>query len=167
MRNPVFPVNKYVEGFKVANADAVVADSRLCTALDLYCAHFTEVSENAKLLTLAMAMECLTVRSDKHSVALALIDRWEAEIDEEMDSYGVETEERAALESLKKQLIFRRETSIRQLVRELIRSTFSDENPEELRRLASTSTTCAESSFTKELYLAKLCLKPQATHGRL
>lgn len=82
----------FVEGLAATNSHAVVSDIRLRTALELYRTHFTETSLQARLLTLVMALECLTIKSDKHSVVLELIAKWQAEIKDSMKAHDSASE---------------------------------------------------------------------------
>lgn len=93
--------------------------SDLETALDLYLAHLSETSIRARFLTLIMALEVLSPVTEKHPVAVALLsdfaDRVQAKLDDASDA-----DTRDALQALTREIGFRKETSIRRRVRQLI-----------------------------------------------
>ena len=94
--------------------------AKIQTALELYGAHATEPSIKTRFLLFVMALETLTVTTPKHAVALAIVDRWQQEVDAEKDNYTEGSEEHAALDALKRELLFRRFESIRSQVRHLL-----------------------------------------------
>ena len=129
----------FAEGLSATNAEAVAADTRLRTALELYNIHFTETSRHAKLLTLVMALECLTIKSDKHPVAIQLLKNWHAEIKGALGTYTPGSEEHFSLKCLEREILYRHENSIRSRVRDLVLDTFSDLGLEQASDLAKTA----------------------------
>jgi len=112
------------------------ADERLRTAIELYSASFTESSRRARFLTLVMVLEVLTEREVKDSVALALLDRWGLDLEEALAS-STTADERESLDSLRRELFFRRDKSIRSRVRALVlRSLAADPDVAALARKA-------------------------------
>lgn len=93
--------------------------SDLATALDLYLAHLSETSIRARFLTLIMALEVLSPVTEKHPAAVGLLndfaERVQAKLDVEPDA-----DARDALQALTREIGFRKETSIRRRVRQLI-----------------------------------------------
>lgn len=136
--NPVEQFLDYFEeGIGAKNSEAIISDTRLRTAIDLYCAHFTETSRHAKLITLVMAIESLTNKSDKQAVALELIAKWQSEIKDAMDVLDPDCEDHFSLKCLERELLFRRETSIRSRVKDLVLQTFSECSAREAHELAN------------------------------
>lgn len=108
----------------VPHSAAVPSDERLRTAIELYSAAFAESSRRARFLTLVMVLEVLTDPETKHPNALILLSRWEKEVDEAFKRAD-SADEQDALEALKRELIFRRENSIRSRVRKLVQTTLA------------------------------------------
>ena len=108
------------DGMSHAGADKILRDDNLRTALDLYAAHFSEHSVKARFLTLVMALECLSNPARKHASALTFLDRWSAELDDRLSALDSSSDEADALDSLKRELLFRRDDSIRRRVRRMV-----------------------------------------------
>jgi hypothetical protein len=121
--------------------DAVLRGSgsdKLQTALELYGSHFSEPGAKTRFLLLVMAMEVLAAPTLKHAAALRLLDKWQAELTEEKERFAESTPEFVALAALERELLFRREDSIRSQVRHLMSrvSTFDLSNPGDLAKRA-------------------------------
>jgi hypothetical protein len=101
--------------------------AKVQTALELYGSHFFEAGAKTRFLLLVMAIEALTSASVKHSAALHLLDRWQIELDEERERFSESTPEFAALDALERELLFRREDSIRSQVRQLFARVLADD----------------------------------------
>lgn len=110
----------FVEAVSASNHTAI-ADSNFSTAMSLYLGQFFESSIRARLLTLMMVLEVLAPAMPKHESAVQLLEQATRGIDERLSGCADE-EERFALESLKRELDFRKETSIRRRVRQLVMS---------------------------------------------
>jgi len=93
---------------------------RLRLALELWSDYHREGSLKARFLTLVMALEVLAPPAPKHEVAQAVIDRWDNELHSELQHYAAGSEEREAIESLRREVLFRREQSIRSRIRKHI-----------------------------------------------
>lgn len=123
-------VSLLVEGISIPNSASVISNSKLRTALELYAAYFYERSSNARLLTLVMALETLTESQQKHRVAQELLNQWQLQVGERKELLPVDSEEHEALESLERELLFRREASLRSQIRKLVHNTLeADGNP--------------------------------------
>ncbi|MDI5936366.1 hypothetical protein [Halomonas kalidii] len=107
---------------------ASLADVNLLTALDLYCAHYTEASVRAKLLTLTMVLEVLAKREMRPKTATCLLHRLQREIRDRLSHPNLEAEEAETLRSLSRELDYRTRDSIRSAVRTLIMSTYQHDN---------------------------------------
>jgi len=111
------------EGSGFTASSRVVDDRKLTVALALYAAYFTEESANARFLTLIMALEALASASLKEPIALELLTRWQGELSALKSTLPPQSEEAAALASLERELLFRREDSVRSQVRKLVIET--------------------------------------------
>ena len=98
-------------------ADA--ADERLATALDLYLSHFYESSIRARFLTLVTVLEVLAPVTEKHPAAVRLAVALHRKIDGLLMT-EVDSEARDALEALRREIDFRKETAIRRRIRSLV-----------------------------------------------
>lgn len=100
---------------------------KLQTALELYGSHFFERGVKTRFLLLVMAMEALTTPTVKHAAALRLLDKWQTELTEEKERFAESTPEFVSLAALERELLFRREDSIRSQVRQLMSRVPSSE----------------------------------------
>jgi hypothetical protein len=86
-----------------------------------------------------MALEVLTEPKPKHSVAQELLDRMLEMLDERIAGFNKDREEYHALESLRREVLFRRDQSIRSRVREMVIAELASvpqERRDNLARLA-------------------------------
>lgn len=109
-----------LEGASLPNSSGVTSDVKLRTALELYEAYFYEKSSNARILTLVMALETLSGHESKHKVALDLLEQWRPAVEQLKEKYSQDSEEHEALEALERELLFRREASLRSQIRKLV-----------------------------------------------
>jgi hypothetical protein len=114
-----------IEGSAFAGSERVSDDHKLAVALSLYAAFFTEESAKARFLTLIMALEALASATQKSTIALELLNRWQKEVSAIRSTLPAQSEDAGALESLERELLFRREDSIRSQVRKLVIATLS------------------------------------------
>lgn len=114
-----------IEGSTFAGSPSVSADQKLTVALSLYAAYFTEESVKARFLTLIMALEALALATLKAPIALELLNRWQGEVAALRSTFAAESEDAIALDSLERELLFRREDSIRSQVRKLVIAVLS------------------------------------------
>jgi hypothetical protein len=103
---------------------------RLRTALELYGSHFHEREARVRFLLLVMAIESLATPSAKHPVALHLIDQWQIQLKAEQAQHASSSPEFEALEALARELLFRRDDSIRSQIRRLVSSCASSRDAE-------------------------------------
>jgi hypothetical protein len=118
-----------VDGIEQSHPAAPPSE-RMRTALDLLRAHYYEQTARAQLLTLATALEALAEPRPKAPEAQELLDRWEAELTGEMEALDKNSPTYLALESLGRDLIFRRDASIRSRVRQLPADVLGSEHEE-------------------------------------
>jgi hypothetical protein len=104
---------------------------RLRTALELYGSHFREDDARVRFLLLVMAIESLATPSAKHQVAQRLIIQWRAQLRTEQAQYAPLSPEFAALEALERELLFRRDDSIRSQIRRLVSTCISSKDAED------------------------------------
>jgi hypothetical protein len=102
-----------------------IADPKLGVALSLYGAFFTETSAKARFLTLIMALESIATAALKPPSALALLARWEQELVATLAALPEASDDAHALQALLRELIFRREDSLRSQIRRLVHDTLS------------------------------------------
>lgn len=111
-------------------------NERFRIALELWANYHREVSLASKFLALVMVLEVLTKPKPKHSVAQELIDRWVEMLNERIAAFNKDTEEYYALESLRRELLFRRDQSIRSRVREMVMAELVSVPEEQRHHLA-------------------------------
>jgi hypothetical protein len=125
-----------VEGLKSKAIETFYIDERLRTSVQLYSDSYREPSIRAKFLTMVMALEVLTHPIPKHPIAQMLLDRFEDEVNNEIASYRKDSDEWESLDSLIREIAFRRESSLRSRIRALVLTTLSGLPPEDLRQRA-------------------------------
>lgn len=109
-----------VHGLKVTSSTSGIADDRLDTALDLYSASHAETSQGAKLLTLMTCLESIAMSVPKPKVAQDLMDRWESELRQEKLKHDATSIEFDGLDALERELSFRRDSSLRSRIWNLV-----------------------------------------------
>lgn len=124
------------EGLQAPSAGELYRDERVRTAIELFCDSHRESSVRSKFLTLAMALEVLTTPAAKHAVAQQLLDAFQENVERGLAALAVDSEEWHALDSLQRELLFRRDNSIRSRVRALVSTALSGIEDAERRRLA-------------------------------
>src|SRR5207253_678737 len=89
------------------------------------------------LLTLSMAAEVLSPVTYKHEAVLGLLDIWKNSIAAAKDEYRTDESALASLDSLERELLFRRENSIRSRIRDFVTSELgSDDRAKDFARRA-------------------------------
>jgi Apea-like HEPN len=124
------------EGLQAPGASELYGDERLRTAIELFCDSHRESSVRSKFLTLAMAIEVLTQPAAKHVVAQELLDTLQELVTRGLAAHAVDSEEWHALDSLQRELLFRRDNSIRSRVRTLVSTALSKVPDAERSQLA-------------------------------
>jgi hypothetical protein len=102
------------------NSEQVEKDEKFRSALELYSGHFLEVTPRAKFLTLVMALETIAMPTRRTDNVLQLIDKWKKEADEELHKLNKDGDDYLSLESLSRELLFRKEDSIRRRIRNYV-----------------------------------------------
>lgn len=117
-----------LQGAEFPQSRELTADAKLGVALSLYGAHFTETSDNARFLTLIMALETCSSATSKAPIALSLLANWSEQVDQIAQLPETTEEDRASLDALQRELLHRREDSIRSQVRKLVRSELNGDS---------------------------------------
>jgi len=94
--------------------------ARLQTALELYGTHFSERDAKTRFLLLIMALEALTIPTERPEIARTLLDRFHAELRDVRQQLSPDSHDAAALDALERELFFRRQDSIRSQIRKLV-----------------------------------------------
>jgi len=110
-------------GMTHPRAEPLFGNPRFRTAVDLFAAAGFEASGPARLLTYSMAMEVLAPPVQKRPVALALIERWRADLIAAKNGHTPESPEAQAFDSLERELLVRRGASIRWRIRQFVQAT--------------------------------------------
>ena len=105
------------EGVAFSKSAKRINDAKLRLALELYAAYFTEHSANAKFLHLVMALEALTTDTPRTQLVLGLLDKWKKRYEELKKTIAAESNDAVSLEALSRELLFRKEDSIRRQIR--------------------------------------------------
>ncbi len=112
---------------------------KLRVALELYAAHFNEQQVRVRFLLLVIAIESLAKTTQKHQVAVDLLNGWKRELEAELQTRATTSEEFQSLEALTRELSFRTDDSIRSQVRklfaDLVDTTPSESNDLQRRAL--------------------------------
>lgn len=116
-----------LDGVKFEGSHRMSEDPKFGVALKLYGAYFTEKSTAARFLTLIMSLEALTAPTAKSPAALALLEKWSAEVDQISVSLEASSEDALALEALKREILYRRADSVRSQVRKMVLSALDGE----------------------------------------
>src|SRR5205085_3118354 len=110
-------LNELSEGLRIKNAVRVTDNEKLLTAFDLYGADFLEASPNAQFLTLVMALETLAIGVERTPLVLDLLQKWRTEAQDILKTVAPESDDAESLQGICRELLFRREDSIRRQMR--------------------------------------------------
>jgi len=128
-KNPNSVLDSFIEGLSISISEDNF-DPKLQIAIDIYNNHFFEQSNQSKFLSLVMALECISPHNAKHKIAQDLIDSWALTLSQKIELLDQDSEEHHSLESLKKEINFRREASLRSQIRALVNNTLTkSQNP--------------------------------------
>lgn len=116
----------FFKGIEYKNWENGFKNNKLRIALELYGAFFSEATENARFLTLVMVLEALSESEKRPDMVLDLLINFRGQIEDVESNYSKESNERVSLESLKRELTFRKEDSIRKQIRSLVFNTLSN-----------------------------------------
>ena len=125
-RSPIRLLEHLTEGLDLLRHSQGRLPEHLTVALELLNAQRLEYSLAARLLMITTVLEVLAPDAQKHESALALIGKWQAELDEERARQNAGEEAASSLDSLERELLFRRGMSLRGRVRQLAISLATD-----------------------------------------
>lgn len=121
---PLSDVHAFLkEGIDIRKDNLSINDERLRTALDLYSAYWYEHTDNARLLTLVLALESMMTAPPRHEVVVELLDKWKQEVESRKNNFEPNSTEFHALESLEGELLFKKTDSLRRQVYSLVLSS--------------------------------------------
>jgi hypothetical protein len=124
------------EGASFRNSEKFVEDKKLRVALELYGAYFTEFTSKAKFLTLVMAIEALAAGVRKTRLVIDLIERWKAELDKLSETVDAKSDDALSLEALRRELLIRKDDSIRRRIQSLVITTLRDNGDKDAEEMA-------------------------------
>jgi hypothetical protein len=134
---PANDVLKFMsEGVSFPKSAIVIEDPKLRVALELYGAYFNEFSANARFLTLVMALEALASNVTRTPLVIELLDKWKKEVEELIQTVDNHSDDAASLEAVSRELIFRKEDSIRRQIRNVVLSTLADHGDQDAEQAA-------------------------------
>lgn len=124
-------LNFFREGVAFPESAKIINDAKLRVALELWGAYFTELSANTRFLTLVMALETLTSPTPRTQLVLGLMDKWKKEVEDLQNTVRSDSEDAISLGSVGRELLFRREDSIRRSIRTLVLTTLQANGDED------------------------------------
>jgi hypothetical protein len=135
---PLERVKKQLErGLSESLAEQHFGNERIRTTIALHSQAFQQSSATAALLIRSMVFEALVPPTAKHKVALNLLARWEEELQEVRSKHADDQDVAEALDSLERELIFRRESSVRSRLQGFVRRVLAhrDDSAEWARKV--------------------------------
>lgn len=112
-----FFLEPFSEALSRLDADALIKNSRFKLASDLYSAFYLETSPTSRLIALGMVLEVIADPANKHQVSIDLIDRWRKELIQRKLMFIDDQDAIHSLESLDRELLVRKEASVRSRIR--------------------------------------------------
>lgn len=126
-----------LEALAFANISGAASDARLITALDLFRGHLVESTPNGRLLMLVMSLEALTEPKRKADIALRFLQKWHEDLDTCSADPALTQSDREAIDALKREVLFRKDESIRQAFKRTVFEILSETGDPEAAALAS------------------------------
>jgi hypothetical protein len=122
-------IDKYASIFSF-DSRSYSSSAKMRIALELYAAHFSERAMSTRFLMLIMALEALIPNSIKSKIALNLLEQWKQQVSDLKSKLPSDSDEYISLEGLERELLFRRENSIRSQIRQMVYDVlFAGKNP--------------------------------------
>ena len=128
-------LNFFREGVAFPESAEVIDDVKLRLALELWGAHFTELSANARFLTLVMALGTLAPRTLRTQLVLRLLEKWKNELKELQKTVGPDSEDAVSLKALSG--LFGEKESHRRKIGTLVRTTLEANGDEDAAAMAA------------------------------
>ncbi len=129
----------FFNGIEFRNCENGFQNQKLRIALELYGAFFSEATPNARFLTLVMVLESLAESEKRPDAVLDLLSNFRGQIEEIETNYSEKSLEWISLESLKRELTYREEDSIRKQIRSLVFNTLSKNGDPDALEMAKQS----------------------------
>ena len=107
----------FSEALSRPRTSVLIEHSRFKIASDLYSAYYFSTSPASRLVTLGMVLEVIADPANKHHAAMDLIDRWREELAKLKTSLAEDQDAVHSLESLERELLVRKEASVRSRIR--------------------------------------------------
>lgn len=126
----------FVSALSLSKGEIIYNNERLHTAIDLLCDIQREISLRSKFLTCVIALEVLSTRLKKHATVQQLLDELDSKVKAQIGDCDSKSDEYEALESLQRELVYKREASLRSSMRRLMLDGLSDLPENELRARA-------------------------------
>jgi hypothetical protein len=133
-------LNFFREGVAFPESAKVINDAKLKLGLELYRAHFTELSQNARFLALVMALETLAPITLRTQLVLDLLDKWKTEVEDLQKTVESDSEDARSLAAVCHNLLFQTRDSITRSIRTLVLTTLQangDTDASEIARSAA------------------------------
>ena len=86
-----------------------------------------------------MALEALATGVRKTQLVLELIEKWRAELDKLLENVEAKSDDALSLESLRRDLLFRKDDSIRRRIYSLVLKTLQDHGDKDAEEMAEIS----------------------------
>jgi hypothetical protein len=115
--------NLFRDGLAFEGSATVILDRKLRVALELWGAYFTEISSNARFLSLIMALEAMATGIPRTQLVLDLLEKWKKEVEALRNTVEAESDDDLSLEALGREVLVRKEDSIRRQIRRLVFTT--------------------------------------------
>jgi hypothetical protein len=117
-------VDKYASIFS-SDSHTYSSRAKMRISLELYAAHFSERAMSTRFLMLIMALEALIPGMNKSKIALNLLEQWKQQVSDLKSKLPPDSDEYNSLEGLERELLFRRENSIRSQIKQMVYDVLS------------------------------------------
>jgi len=125
-----------IEGISFDHGDKIIQDKKLKVAIELYGAYFTENSDNARFLTLVMALEVLTDATKRPGYLLRLINKWEGHLKNCEDELSNDTDKLKEIASIKSSLGNMKNNSLTKELQNLVLSSLEQNGDQDATDMA-------------------------------
>ena len=126
----------FMEGMGFQNSDKIIHNDKLRVAIDLYAAYFTELSYNARFLTLVMVLEALTQPKKRPRFVQNLINQWEKQLNVSEAEFDGDDYKINEIQSIRGTLKHMKEDSLSKQLQELVLSTLQANGDSDAENMA-------------------------------
>jgi hypothetical protein len=105
-------------------------------ALELYAGHFYEHAATMRFLRLVMVLEALAVATPRPNFVTEILEQWHRQLGDIKSHLDPDSVEFASLESLERELFFRRDDSIRSQIRNLVHKALAADGNQDAADMA-------------------------------